>query len=54
VTCTGGERLGRTVLIPFTQTAVPTVDLAQGRIVADPPEGVLTGGGDDDVKEPDA
>lgn len=30
-----------TVLLPFTQAAVPTVDLASGRIVADPPEGVF-------------
>lgn len=31
----------RTVLLPFTQAAVPTVDLSAGRIVADPPEGLL-------------
>ncbi|ETA51123.2 ribosome maturation factor RimM [Ponticoccus alexandrii] len=31
----------RTVLLPFTQAAVPTVDLTAGRIVADPPEGLL-------------
>jgi len=30
-----------TVLLPFTQAAVPTVDLAAGRIIADPPEGVF-------------
>lgn len=30
-----------TVLLPFTQAAVPTVDLATGRIVADPPEGLF-------------
>jgi 16S rRNA processing protein RimM len=30
-----------TVLIPFTMEAVPTVDLAAGRIVADPPDGLL-------------
>ncbi|MGR3571635.1 ribosome maturation factor RimM [Brevirhabdus sp.] len=30
-----------TILLPFTREAVPTVDLAQGRIVADPPEGLL-------------
>ena len=30
-----------TVLLPFTMAAVPTVDLAAGRIVADPPEGVF-------------
>lgn len=28
------------VLIPFTRAIVPTVDLAQGRIIADPPEGL--------------
>lgn len=52
VVCTGGENLGRTVLIPFTQAVVPTVDLAQGRIVADPPEGTLDR--DEDRKEPEA
>lgn len=30
-----------TVFVPFTKRAVPTVDLAAGRIVADPPEGLL-------------
>jgi 16S rRNA processing protein RimM len=30
-----------TVLLPFAQVAVPTVDLAAGRIVADPPEGLF-------------
>lgn len=29
------------VLVPFTRAIVPTVDLAAGRIVADPPEGLL-------------
>jgi len=31
----------KTGLLPFTKEAVPTVDLASGRIVADPPEGVF-------------
>ena len=31
----------RTLLLPFTRAAVPTVDLAARRIVADPPEGLL-------------
>lgn len=31
----------RGMLIPFTHAAVPTVDLAAGRIVADPPEEVI-------------
>ncbi len=30
-----------TVLLPFTRAIVPTVDLAAGRIVADPPEGLF-------------
>jgi 16S rRNA processing protein RimM len=29
------------VLLPFTRAIVPTVDLTAGRIVADPPEGLL-------------
>lgn len=30
------------VLLPFTKAAVPTVDLASGRIIADPPDGLFT------------
>ncbi|MGB5865560.1 MAG: ribosome maturation factor RimM [Sulfitobacter sp.] len=30
-----------TTFLPFTKSAVPTVDLASGRIVADPPDGIL-------------
>lgn len=33
--------LTSTVLLPFTREAVPTVDLAARRIVADPPEGLF-------------
>jgi 16S rRNA processing protein RimM len=29
------------VLLPFTRATVPTVDIAAGRIVADPPEGLF-------------
>ena len=32
---------GESVLLPFTRAQVPTVDLAAGRVVADPPEGLL-------------
>jgi len=32
---------GKPVMLPFTRAAVPTVDLAAGRIIADPPEGAL-------------
>ncbi len=38
--------LGRgngTALIPFTQAIVPTVDIASGRIIVDPPDGLLNG-----------
>lgn len=36
-----GPKLKQPVLLPFTLAAVPTVDLAAGRIVVDPPEGLL-------------
>lgn len=42
----GGELLaldveGREVLVPFVRAIVPTVDVAGGRVVVDPPEGLL-------------
>lgn len=36
-----GPGLKGGVLLPFSKAVVPTVDLAAGRIVADPPEGML-------------
>ncbi|BAQ70567.1 16S rRNA processing protein RimM [Rhodovulum sulfidophilum] len=36
-----GPGLTSTVLLPFTDACVPTVDLAAGRLIADPPEGVF-------------
>ncbi|KZY04820.1 MULTISPECIES: ribosome maturation factor RimM [unclassified Sulfitobacter] len=36
-----------TVYLPFTRSAVPTVDLSAGRIIADPPLGVLPGPDED-------
>ena len=36
-----GPGLKQSLLLPFTRAAVPTVDLAAGRIVADPPEGLI-------------
>jgi 16S rRNA processing protein RimM len=36
-----GPSLKQTLLLPFTRAAVPTVDIAGGRIVADPPEGLF-------------
>jgi len=32
---------GTELLLPFTRAIVPTVDIAAGRIVVDPPEGLL-------------
>ncbi|MBF9047810.1 16S rRNA processing protein RimM [Rhodobacterales bacterium LSUCC0031] len=36
-----GAPLKGAVLVPFTSAIVPTVDLAAGRIVIDPPEGLF-------------
>lgn len=36
-----GTGKSATVLLPFTKAVVPTVDLAAGRIVVDPPEGLI-------------
>jgi 16S rRNA processing protein RimM len=36
-----GPELNAPALLPFTRAAVPTVDLAAGRIITDPPEGVF-------------
>lgn len=37
----------QTVMLPFTKEAVPTVDLAAGRIIADPPAGLFDDGKDE-------
>ena len=36
-----GPGLKGSVLVPFTRAIVPTVDLASGRVIIDPPEGLL-------------
>ncbi|MEM1130173.1 MAG: ribosome maturation factor RimM [Pseudomonadota bacterium] len=36
-----GPGLKGGALIPFTREAVPTVDTGQGRVIVDPPDGVL-------------
>lgn len=36
-----GAGLKNAALLPFTQAAVPTVDLTAGRMIVDPPEGVF-------------
>ncbi|MGI9394393.1 MAG: ribosome maturation factor RimM [Boseongicola sp.] len=42
-----GKAFAQPVLLPFTKAAVPTVDLKSGRIIVDPPEGLLSGGDDE-------
>ncbi|CAM2892595.1 ribosome maturation factor RimM [Saccharomonospora xinjiangensis] len=39
----GEPGTGREVLVPFVTAIVPRVDVAEGRIVLDPPEGLLDG-----------
>ena len=36
-----GPGISGSAMLPFTQEAVPTVDLTAGRIIADPPEGIF-------------
>lgn len=36
-----GDGIKGSVLVPFTLAVVPTVDLASGRIIIDPPEGLF-------------
>jgi len=36
-----GMGLKQAVLLPFTEAAVPTVDMKAGRIIADPPDGLF-------------
>ena len=40
----GGSASRNAVMLPFTDEAVPEVDVDGGRIVVDPPAGVLAGG----------
>ncbi|MBV8652189.1 MAG: ribosome maturation factor RimM, partial [Alphaproteobacteria bacterium] len=32
---------GRSVMVPFTRAVVPVVDLAGGKVVIEPPEGLF-------------
>jgi len=36
-----GKGLKTSILVPFSRDVVPTVDLASGRIIADPPDGLF-------------
>lgn len=35
------EKTGQSVLLPFTRVNVPTVDISSGKIIIDPPDGLL-------------
>lgn len=46
------ERTGRSsVFVPFTRAVVPTVDIAGGRLVIDPPAGLFDEPGPDDDRD---
>ena len=40
----GGSTSRNSVMLPFTDAAVPEIDVAGGKVVVDPPAGVLAGG----------
>lgn len=40
-----------TVMVPFTRAVVPVVDLAGGRLVVDPPDGLLDEAGNEDERD---
>jgi len=42
-----GPGIKGAAMLPFTRAAVPTVDLAAGRLITDPPEGVFADSGSD-------
>jgi 16S rRNA processing protein RimM len=42
---------GPTAMLPFTDTVVPVVDVANGRIVAEPPEGMFERSATDEENE---
>ncbi|WP_413205700.1 ribosome maturation factor RimM [Rhodospirillum sp. A1_3_36] len=47
------EDASKVVFLPFTQACVPVVDIKAGRLVADPPPGLLDGG-EADEKAPES
>ncbi len=42
---------GETILVPFTRAVVPAVDLSAGRLVVDPPAGLLEPASQDDPED---
>ncbi len=46
-----GEKPWRAVMLPFDRETVPTVDMAAGRLVVRPPEGLTADGQDDETRD---
>lgn len=46
-----GMKTGPSVMVPFTRDIVPVVDVSAGRVVIDPPPGLLTGPGEEEDEE---
>jgi 16S rRNA processing protein RimM len=42
---------GPSLMVPFLKAVVPVVDMANGRVIIDPPAGLLDGGKPDDVPD---
>ena len=49
-----GKRPWGSVMLPFDAETVPTVDMAAGRLVVRPPEGLVSDGQDEEKDEEDA
>lgn len=48
-----GDATGATLLVPFTRAVVPVIDVAGGRVVVDPPAGLLPEPGRDPGDNPE-
>jgi 16S rRNA processing protein RimM len=47
----GGSASRSSVMLPFTAEAVPEVDVEGGKVVVDPPAGLLAGGSEKEAKD---
>jgi len=47
----GGTASRQSVMLPFTDEAVPEVDVEGGKVVVDPPAGLLAGGTEKEAKD---
>lgn len=46
------DETGETLVVPFSDAVVPVVDVKAGRVVIDPPDGLLDAGGPEDEEAP--